>query len=313
MKTLNGRILVVDDDRLNRIKLSVNLEAAGCEVTLAENGAQALEMLRSRPFDTVLLDLMMPVVDGFEVLQQVESDEALQHIPVIVISAEEDVSSVVRCIEMGAADYLSKPFNPVLLRARIGACLDKKRARDREAELFAELQARYAQLQEQNQTILQQAAMLQEISVRDGLTKLYNRRHFDEQAALLFAGAKRYDQPLTIMLGDIDHFKKVNDQFSHATGDEVLRQVARLLQDNTRASDIVARYGGEEFVLALPQTPLPQAAAFCEKLRWLHRVLPVARNPPQPAHHHEHGTERRLPRPRLRQNDRRRRRQPVQG
>jgi diguanylate cyclase (GGDEF)-like protein len=262
-----GKILVVDDDRLNRIKLSINLEEAGCEVALAENGEQALELLRAGSFDTVLLDLMMPVMDGFEVLEHTRTDEAMQHIPIIVISAEEDLTSVVRCIEMGATDYLPKPFNPTLLRARINSCLEKKRSRDRELELFAELQQRYQQLEELNQTIRDQADLLKELSIRDGLTQLFNRRHFDEQLAKEMARSLRYEQSLSVMIGDIDHFKKINDRFSHAMGDEVLRHVSRLLQSNTRETDIVARYGGEEFVIALPQTTLAQAVVLCEKLR----------------------------------------------
>jgi len=269
METPKGRVLVVDDDRLNRIKLSVNLEEAGCEVALAENGAQAMELLCSQPFDTILLDLMMPVLDGFEVLERVQAHKSLQRIPIIVISGEEDIASVVRCIEMGATDHLHKPFNPILLRARINACLEKKSAHDREAELYAELELRYHELEEMSEKIRRQAEMLQELSIRDALTGLYNRRHFDEQAHTSFAHANRYGQPLTIMIGDIDFFKRINDSFSHASGDEVLRQVARLLLENTRESDIAARYGGEEFVIALPGTSLEQAVASCEKLRVL--------------------------------------------
>ena len=148
MQTPIGRILVVDDDVLNRIKLSTNLEDAGYAVALAKNGADALAMMRAQTFDTVLLDLMMPVMDGFEVLEEVKLDGALQHLPIIVISAEDDLESVVRCIENGATDHLPKPFNPVMLRARVRACVEKKLSHDRELKLFAELEERYQQLQE---------------------------------------------------------------------------------------------------------------------------------------------------------------------
>jgi diguanylate cyclase (GGDEF)-like protein len=269
MKPPKGRVLVVDDDNLNRVKLTVHLQATGCEVQCATNGAEALEMLRGQPFDTMLLDLMMPVMDGFEVLEQIRADETLQHLPVIVVSGEEDLPSVVRCIEMGAADYLQKPFNAVLLRARVNACLEKKLARDRELELFSELQLRYEELQQLNATIREQADMLKELSTRDGLTGLYNRRYFDERAANAYSQAVRYGQCLAIVLADIDHFKRINDGFSHAAGDEVLRRVAAILRENTRESDLAARYGGEEFVIALPETPIPQAVAFCEKVRTL--------------------------------------------
>jgi len=148
MEPLKGHILVVDDDLLNRVKLSTNLEEAGYAVTLATNGEEALQAMRAQPFDTLLLDLMMPVMNGFQVLEHIKADSSLQHLPIIVISGEDDLESIVRCIEMGAADHLPKPFNPVVLRARISACVDKKRSHDREAGLYGELQERYQQLQE---------------------------------------------------------------------------------------------------------------------------------------------------------------------
>jgi signal transduction histidine kinase len=127
-----GRILVVDDNRVNRMKLSMNLEQQGHTVSVAEDGQQALEMLKTEPYDVVLLDIMMPGMDGFQVLEKVKSDPALRDIPIIVISALEELDSAVRCIEMGAEDYLPKSFNPVLLRARLNSSLQKKKLRDLE-------------------------------------------------------------------------------------------------------------------------------------------------------------------------------------
>ena len=130
-----GSLLVVDDIEANRVLLSSRLERQGYVVATAENGREALEKLRTSPFDLVLLDIMMPVMDGYEVLQRLKADASLRHIPVIMISALNELDSVVRCIEMGAEDYLGKPFNPILLKARIGACLEKKRVRQAEREL----------------------------------------------------------------------------------------------------------------------------------------------------------------------------------
>lgn len=127
-----GHILVVDDSRMNRLKLSRSLEHQGYTVGLAEDGQQALDMLESQTFDVVLLDIIMPGMDGYQVLETIKADPELRHIPVIVISALDEIESAVRCIEMGAEDYLSKPFNPVLLKARLNACLQKKRLRDLE-------------------------------------------------------------------------------------------------------------------------------------------------------------------------------------
>jgi len=128
----HGRILVVDDNRMNRLKLSLGLEQQEHTVGLAEDGQQALDMLRAQAFDLVLLDIIMPGMDGFQVLEHLKADPTLRDIPVIVISAVDEIDSVVRCIEMGAEDYLPKSFNPVLLRARLNASLQKKKLRDLE-------------------------------------------------------------------------------------------------------------------------------------------------------------------------------------
>jgi DNA-binding response OmpR family regulator len=132
-------ILVVDDDRVNRMLLSRDLERQGHRVTTAEDGGRALDVLRAEPFDVVLLDVLMPELDGYETLAQIEGDETLRHVPVIMVSSLEDIESVVRCIEMGAADYLPKPFDPVLLRARINGCLTKKRLHDLELEYIEQV------------------------------------------------------------------------------------------------------------------------------------------------------------------------------
>lgn len=128
----HGSILVVDDNRMNRMKLSISLEQQGHAVELAEDGSQAMELLKQRSFDLVLLDIIMPGIDGYEVLERIKGNPKMRDIPVIVISALDEIDSAVRCIEMGAEDYLPKPFNPVLLRARLNASLQKKKLRDLE-------------------------------------------------------------------------------------------------------------------------------------------------------------------------------------
>ena len=143
-----GLILVVDDDAGNRDVLSRRLARQGHHVETADSGLEALRRMRSTAFDVVLLDIMMPDMDGYEVLSRIRSDEAFRHVAVIMISAIDEVRSVVRCIEAGADDYLAKPFDPTLLKARIGASLEKKRGRDREAALYAQLQQNYERLQE---------------------------------------------------------------------------------------------------------------------------------------------------------------------
>ena len=141
MNTGKGRVLAVDDEMLNRVLLSTNLQESGFTVETAEDGQQALEMLRTQPFDVVLLDLVMPRMDGYQVLAEMKNDNVLRHIPVIVISAMDEIESIVRCIEMGATDYLTKPFNPVLLNARLNASLASKRMHDMEQAYLAQIQA----------------------------------------------------------------------------------------------------------------------------------------------------------------------------
>src|SRR5215813_13315916 len=142
MSDTEAALLVVDDIEDNRFALSRRLARQGyLNVTTAADGRQALDLLNSRPFDLVLLDIMMPNVNGYEVLSAMKADERLRHIPVIMISAVDEIDSVIRCIELGAEDYLPKPFNPTLLKARVGACLERKR-------LFDEVQARTREVTE---------------------------------------------------------------------------------------------------------------------------------------------------------------------
>ncbi|HSR19989.1 MAG TPA: response regulator, partial [Anaerolineales bacterium] len=131
-----GNLLVVDDNRVNRLLLMRGLEQEGHTTTPAENGRQALELMRAQPFDLVLLDIEMPELDGFGVLGEVLQDPQLREIPVIVTSASDELDRVVKCVEMGAEDYLTKPVSPVLLRARVNASLEKKRLRDAQRKLF---------------------------------------------------------------------------------------------------------------------------------------------------------------------------------
>lgn len=139
MEPDQAHVLIVDDSQVIRNALAQRLQKLGHRTSLAENGRQALDMMRAQPFDLALLDMTMPEMNGYEVLKHLRAEPALRHVPVIVISAQEDIESVVQCIELGAQDYLVKPFNPVLLQARVGACLEKKRLRDLEVEHLARL------------------------------------------------------------------------------------------------------------------------------------------------------------------------------
>ncbi len=154
------QVLVVDDNEMNRDMLSRRLERQGYQVLVAENGVRALEMMTEHNFDLVLLDIMMPKMNGYEVLERVKGDENLRHIPVIMISAVDDLDSVVKCIELGAEDYLFKPFNPVLLKARVGASLEKKRSRDLlNGALMEQLRIPVAAILEQLEQLLGDSAL----------------------------------------------------------------------------------------------------------------------------------------------------------
>jgi len=196
-----GAILVVDDDQSNREMLARRLLREGHQVESASDGRQALEVLRSRPVDLVLLDVMMPGMDGYEVLKHLKSDQALRDIPVLMISALDQMDSVVRCIGLGAEDYLPKPFDPVLLRARIGACLEKKRLRDQEVRHLRELS-------EWNRTLEQRVQ--EQVAQVERLGRL--KRFFSPQLAeLIVAGGaddplKSHRRQVTVVFLDLRGF-----------------------------------------------------------------------------------------------------------
>ena len=199
--TVPAKILVVDDTEMNRDMLSTLVQADGHKASLAENGRIGLEMLKAEPFDLVLLDVMMPEMNGYQVLEQLKADSNLRAIPVIVLSALDEIGSVVRCIELGAEDYLPKPFDPILLRARINACLEKKRLRDQEVQLRRELA-------EWNQTL--EARVLEQVRQMERLERL--KRFFSPQLAeLIVSGGaddplKTHRREITVVYLDLRGF-----------------------------------------------------------------------------------------------------------
>ncbi len=203
-----GNILVVDDDMLNRIVLSTNLGEQGYTVATAENGRQALEMLASQSFDVVLLDLIMPEMDGYQVLEQMKRDNVQREIPVIVISALDEMESILRCIEMGATDYLPKPFDARLLRARLNASLASKRLRDIELEYL-----------EQVDHVIQAAAAVESGTYDcERLTSVAKRddplgqlaRVFQKMAVEVYAREQRLRQQVQELRIEIDEVKKAH-------------------------------------------------------------------------------------------------------
>ncbi len=247
------KILIVDDLPSNLTILGNVLNAAAYKVLPVSSGAQALRLLENHQPDLMLLDIRMPVMDGYELCERIKTMPQHQRTPVLFISANDDIGSKVKAFAVGGLDYISKPFEEAEVLARVGTHL-------RLSSLQRELSAKVLALEEANRTI-------QELSIRDELTKLHNRRHFNQQVGFLLEQNKRNPQHISLMIADIDFFKRINDTFGHGIGDAVLREVAKVFQVNTRATDLVARYGGEEFVLLMPNTNMLDAVKVCDLLR----------------------------------------------
>jgi diguanylate cyclase (GGDEF)-like protein len=236
-KARGGRILIADDEPANRDLLRRRLECEGHDVVEARNGVEVLALLKEQSCDLVLLDIMMPDMDGFQTLANLKQEPQLRELPVIMISALDELRSVVRCIEMGAEDYLPKPFNRVLLRARIGASLEKKWLRDRERRKTEELQQALGLLEKARAELSVHAS-------QDALTGLANRRSVDSHLEF----RTHRETPFSVVYIDLNGFKKINDTYGHQAGDDLLKQVGERLRLAFRSIDIVGRWGGDEFV-----------------------------------------------------------------
>jgi adenylate cyclase len=229
---VQASVLVVDDDAINRSILARGLELDGHRVSAAENGRQALDLLHAQPFDVVLLDVLMPELDGYDTLARIVDDEALRHIPVIMVSALEEVESVARCLEMGAQDYLSKPFNPVLLRARINGCLMRKRLDDT-------IRAHAEELAEWNRTL--NARVDEQVEEIERMSRL--RRFLSPQIAdaILAAGAdsvlESHRSEITAVFCDLRGFTR----FAEVIEPEDVMRVLR--QYHSAMGEIIFEYG----------------------------------------------------------------------
>ena len=246
-------ILVADDEPLNRALIQRRLEREGYRVLTARNGSEAVaRTLESLP-DLVILDVMMPEMDGMDACRLIKETEATRHIPVIFLSARDETALKVSGLTLGADDYISKPFEAEELLARVHVAIRLKRERD--------------QLRNNAQEASLRAELAQERAMTDALTGLLNRYGLQRVLVREHAEARRYNRTLSCLAIDLDNFKTVNDTYGHATGDLALQQVAGILREAVRASDIIFRYGGEEFLVLLPETDLEGAIALGEKIR----------------------------------------------
>ena len=246
-------ILVADDEPTNRSLIQRRLERTGYRVITAQNGQEAVEKAVEAAPDLIILDVMMPVMDGLQACRSIKDNEATRDIPIIFLSARDETDVKVSALGIGANDYISKPFNAEELLARVEVALRLRFERDRLRESAEEARAR--------------AEMAQERSLTDPLTGLLNRYCLQISLAHELAEARRYNRPLSCLMIDVDRFKTINDTYGHITGDVALQQIASVLTQVVRRSDIVFRYGGEEFLALLPKTDLEGAVALAEKLR----------------------------------------------
>lgn len=225
------KVLVIDDVEINAT-LIAGVVGTLCDVQTATSSQQGLEMALQYHPDLILLDVLMPEIDGFEVFRRLKKDPRTAHIPVIFLTGISDVSAEEIGLNMGAADFIAKPFRTAVLLARVRNHLE----------------------------LAHQRNLLERLSHSDGLTGIANRRYFNTMLTREFSRMQRQNQPLALVMLDVDDFKAFNDHYGHVHGDECLQQVAHAIaQCFNRPGDMVARYGGEEFVCLLPDTTLDGA------------------------------------------------------
>lgn len=238
-------IMVVDDTPPNLKVMGSILESVGYKTTFAISGQQVLDRLKNRNPDLILLDWMMPEMDGLEVCQKLQRNQDYCHIPIIFLTARQDRESCIQAFESGAVDYITKPFNRSELLARVRTHLRLKDLSDR----------------------LQQSLSEVELLARtDSLTGILNRRSLFDIATTEFQRAHRYNAIFSIILFDVDYFKAVNDTYGHLTGDAILKIIATEVQSQLRTVDRFGRYGGEEFVVVLPESDLAASATLGNRL-----------------------------------------------
>lgn len=241
------RLLVVDDQPTN-IQVLYRVFADDCQVFMATSGEQALHTAREEAPDIILLDVMMPDMDGYEVCRQLKQDNATRDIPILFVTAHHEAQEEARGLACGAVDFITKPIHPAVVRARVHTHL----------------------------TLQRQTEVLKRLVFIDALTHAFNRRYFDERLAEEWGRAQRTGRPLGLILIDVDYFKQFNDVNGHQRGDDALRQVAQALKGTIlRPGDVVCRYGGEEFACLLPDTDLDGALQVAQRMKLAVRDLAI--------------------------------------
>ncbi|MBU0499995.1 MAG: PleD family two-component system response regulator [Gammaproteobacteria bacterium] len=238
MSDEKARVFIVEDSKTSMAALKSALSGE-FRIATALSGQEALKAIPKVNPDLILLDVVMPGMDGFEVCRRLKENPAIDGTPIVFVTAKESVEDETRGLEMGAADYITKPISPPVVRARVRNLIQLKRYRDR---LF-------------------------NLSAIDGLTGIPNRRRFDEQFDSAWRQSFRRWEPISLLMVDIDSFKLYNDNYGHLAGDECIKQVALLMKGMARrAGDFAARYGGEEFACVLSETDIQGAREFAQRL-----------------------------------------------
>ena len=244
--TQNEVILIVDDAISNVKILAAILDDMGCDILFATNGANAIEIAKKSAPDIILLDIIMPEMDGHEACRILKKDPKTSEIPIIFITALDNADNEEEGLKLGAIDYIAKPFSAAIVKARISNHLALRRA---------------------NKALRVANLKLERLATLDSLTDTFNRRHFMDLLTSEINRHDRYGSDISILMLDIDFFKKVNDTYGHAAGDKALITVVKFIKNTLRETDSIGRLGGEEFAVLLPETNAQKAIILGERLR----------------------------------------------
>jgi diguanylate cyclase (GGDEF)-like protein len=247
-----AKILLVEDSKSQAEVTREFLERNGYDVDWVEDGKSAIMKARTRPVDIILLDYVLPDINGNEVCRWLKLNDHTKGIPIIMITTRSSTKDKVSSLEAGADDSLQKPYNEIELNARIYACLRTKALQD--------------ELRQKNRQLEEMLERVEILAITDPLTGLFNRRRGENVLEKEFTRSVRYATPLSCLMIDIDHFKRINDVFGHRAGDTVLKEVGEIIRSSAREIDTIARWGGEEFLVLLPQTPKENGVRFAERI-----------------------------------------------